>query len=101
MQAQCWTYLISDKAKIVPVLLTKRQRPKGVGLTSGNGTIWSSKKLVREGAIGDRYCVCVIVFMNEIVGPGDGQRAGNRVPLLALVCRVSKDHGNLKGQNKL
>jgi hypothetical protein len=47
------------------------QRPKAKGLAGGNGTDWPSKKLVTEGAIGNRYCVCVVVqsvvFMKDVV----------------------------------
>jgi len=89
----------------VPVLLTKHERPEAIGSANGNGTVWPAKKLGLEGAIGDRYCVCVIVrpivFMNDVVGPGDRQRARNEVPLLGLVYRVSKNHDKLRGQDTL
>jgi len=60
MRAQCWAYLIIDKAKLVPVLLTMRQRLEAMALANGNDTFWPAKKLGTEDAIGSllrlHYC---------------------------------------------
>jgi hypothetical protein len=105
MRAQCWAYLIIDKAKLVPVLLTKRQRLEAMALANGNDTFWPAKKLGTEDAIGDRYCVCTIVqpisFYVRYCGTRRWATALTDAPLITQVRRVLQEHGKLKGQDKL